>query len=128
MSEPRWLSPGLILAIHEAQLREHGGPSGIRDTGALESALSRARNRWLYESADWPDLASAYAFGLARNHAFVDGNKRTALIAMITFLGLNKIQFTATEQEAVVMIRDLAAGEIVEPELALWTAGNMRHV
>jgi death on curing protein len=124
VTEPEWLTADLVLAIHDEQLREFGGPAGIRDMGALESALGRARNRWAYEGGDLPRLAAAYGFGIARNHPFVDGNKRAALLAIITFLGLNDVEFTASEAEAVVMIRDLAAGVIDEDVLARWIADN----
>jgi death-on-curing protein len=124
VSEPIWLPIELVLAIHERQLREHGGPPGVRDLGALESALGRPVNRWAYEAADLAQLAAAYAFGIAKNHPFIDGNKRTALLALVTFLGLNDIDFVADEAEAVVMIRGLAAGEIGEVALARWIADN----
>jgi death-on-curing protein len=123
--EPEWLTADLVLAIHDEQLREFGGPAGIRDMGALESALGRARNRWAYEGGDLPRLAAAYGFGIARNHPFVDGNKRAALLAIITFLGINDVEFTASEAEAVIMIRDIAAGEIDEEVLARWIADNV---
>src|SRR6266496_4328530 len=125
MNEPRWLTLHDIEDIHAEQLALFGGPAGIRDRGALESALGRPINRWHYENADMAQLAAAYAFGIARNHPFVDGNKRTALLAIVTFLGLNDIEFTASEAEAVVMIRQLAAGEIDEDELAHWIAANL---
>ena len=125
MTEPVWLSTDLLLSIHERQLREFGGPAGLRDAGALESALGRARNRWAYEGGDLPRLAAAYGFGIARNHPFVDGNKRAALLAIVTFLGLNGIEFAASEAEAVIMIRRLAAGEIDENELSAWIAANV---
>ncbi len=125
MREPTWLSYELVIAIHERQLREHGGPPGLRDQGALESALDRSKNRWAYEGADLAQLAAAYAFGIAKNHPFVDGNKRTALLTLGTFLALNNIALTASEPEAVVMIRGLAAGEIDETVLARWIADNM---
>jgi death on curing protein len=125
VTEPVWLPTDLVLAIHERQLREFGGPAGVRDPGALESALGRARNRWAYEGGDLPRLAAAYAFGIARNHPFVDGNKRAALLAIVTFLGLNDVEFTASEAEAVIMIRRLAAGEIGEDELTEWIAANV---
>ena len=125
MTEPKWLTVDLVLAIHDEQLREFGGPAGLRDAGALESALGRARNRWAYEGGDLPRLAAAYGFGIARNHPFVDGNKRAALLAIVAFLGLNDVEFTASEAEAVVMIRDLAAGVIDEDVLARWIADNI---
>jgi death-on-curing protein len=125
MSEPVWLSHELVLAIHEEQLKEFGGAGGIRDVGALESALGRARNRWGYEGGELPELAASYAFGLARNHPFVDGNKRTSLVALVTFLGLNGLDFVASEAEAVVMILALAAGEVNEDGLARWIRDNL---
>jgi death-on-curing protein len=125
MSEPVWLPVELVVAIHETQLRRFGGPSGMRDRGALESALDRPRNKWAYEQWDVPALAAAYAFGLARNHPFVDGNKRVALLAMITFLGLNDVDFRADEAEAAVIIRDLAAGIVSEEGLARWIRHNL---
>jgi death-on-curing protein len=128
VTEPEWLTVDLVLAIHDEQLREFGGPSGIRDMGALESALGRPRNRWAYEGGDLTRLAAAYGFGIARNHPFVDGNKRAALLAIIAFLGLNDVEFTASEAEAVIMIRDLAAGEIDEDVLARWIADNVSPV
>jgi len=125
MNEPVWLTLELVQAIHESQLRKFGGPPGVRDIGALESALGRARNRWAYENGDLPTLAAAYGFGIARNHPFVDGNKRAALLSIVTFLGLNGIDFVADEAEAVVIIRDLAAGEVDESGLARWIADNL---
>lgn len=124
MSEPVWLSKELVLAIHDEQLREFGGASGIRDEGLLESALERPRNKLAYEQPELPELAAAYAFGLAKNDPFVDGNKRVALLALVTFLGLNGIDFVASEAEAVIIIRDLAAGEVDEAGLARWIGDN----
>jgi death-on-curing protein len=128
VTEPEWLTADLVLAIHDEQLLEFGGPPGIRDMGALESALGRARNRWAYEGGDLARLAAAYGFGIARNHPFVDGNKRAALLAIVAFLGLNDVEFTASEAQAVVMIRDLAAGSIDEDALARWIADNISPV
>jgi death-on-curing protein len=126
MTEPVWLPVELVLAIHETQLRRFGGPPGVRDQGALESALGRPRNKWAYEGADRAALAAAYAFGIARNHPlFVDGNKRAALLSMVTFLGLNEIDLVADEAESVVMIRDLAAGTVDEDGLTRWIRDNL---
>ena len=122
--EPTWLTLDLVKVIHDRQLRLFGGPAGMRDEGALGSALGRPVNRWAYDEADLPALAAAYAFGIARNHPFVDGNKRTALLALVTFLGLNGIDFVADEAEAVVIIRDLAAGEVDEAGLTRWIRDN----
>jgi death-on-curing protein len=125
MTEPVWLTVELVLAIHETQLRRFGGPPGVRDQSALESALGRPRNKWAYEGADLSSMAAAYAFGIARNHAFVDGNKRAALLAFVTFLGLNGIDFLANEAEAVVIIHDLAAGSVSEEGLTRWIRDNL---
>lgn len=120
MSEPLWLSLELVLAIHNELIAEFGGPEGVRDEGALDAALSRPRNRWHYERSDLPALAAAYAFGIAKNHPFIDGNKRTAFVALTTFLGLNEIDFSAPEPEAVVMMLGVAAGEFDEESLSRW--------
>jgi death-on-curing protein len=124
MSEPFWLTRQMIVAIHDEQLAIHGGASGLRDDGMLESALDRPRNRWAYESAELAELAAAYAFGIARNHPFVDGNKRTALLALYTFLGVNGYDFVVAEAEAAAIILALAAGEVSEESLARWIRDN----
>lgn len=124
MSEPFWLTRRIIIAIHDEQLATHGGASDLRDEGMLESALDRPRNKWSYESADLPELAAAYAFGIARNHPFVDGNKRTSLLALYTFLGVNGIDFVVPEAEAAAMILSLASGEVSEESLARWIRDN----
>jgi len=120
MTEIVWLTVELVIAFHDEQLRIFGGPAGIRDEGMLESALGRPMNKYAYEAVDMADLAAAYAFGIARNHPFVDGNKRAALLSLITFLGLNDIDFSVPEAEAAVAIQSLAAGTLSEAELALW--------
>jgi death-on-curing protein len=124
MDEPFWLSRDIIVAIHDEQLAIHGGASGLRDEGMLASALDRPRNKWLYEQAEPADLAAAYAFGLARNHPFVDGNKRTSLLALYTFLGVNGIDFIVPEAEAAAIIIALAAGEVDEEGLTRWIRDN----
>ena len=118
--EPRWLSPEIALAVHDRQLAEHGGPTGLRDPGAFESALARALNRWSYGEGDPCALAAAYAFGIARNHPFVDGDKRTAWIAARSFLILNDRELGYAREEAVRLVERLAAGELAEDELADW--------
>ena len=125
MTEPVWLTLELVIAIHEEQLREFGGPPGIRDRGMLESALGRAQNKWSYGETDLAALAAAYGFGIARNHAFVDGNKRASLLSIVVFLGLNDIDFIVPEAEAVVMIHDLAAGLVDEEGLARWIRDSL---
>jgi death on curing protein len=120
MSAPIWLPVDLVIAIHEEQLRLFGGPPGIRDQSMLESALGRPQNKWAYGETDLAVLAAAYAFGISRNHPFVDGNKRASLLALVTFLGLNGIDFVVSEPEAAAAILALAAGEIDEDGLARW--------
>lgn len=118
--EPEWLTLEMVVAIHERQLKTFGGPPGTRDPGALESALGRPVNRRAYEEADHAQLAAAYAFGIARNDPFIDGNKRTALVAVVTFLGLNDIDFLVPEAEAASAVLGLAADGISEDSLARW--------
>jgi death-on-curing protein len=125
MKEPRWLTLELVEDMHAEQLALFGGPSGLRDRGALESALGRPINRWHYESGDLVGLAASYAFGLARNHAFVDGNKRIAFAAMMVFLRLNGIHFAPDPAEATVAIVALAAGEMDEDGLTRWIRDNL---
>ena len=124
MSEPFWLTRQIIVAIHDEQLTIHGGASGLRDEGMLVSVLDRPRNRWAYEQADLPELAAAYAFGIARNHPFVDGNKRTSLLALYTFLGVNGIDFIVPEADAAAIILAVAAGEVNEEGLTRWIRDN----
>ncbi len=123
-TEPRWLSEPVILAVHDRQLGEHGGPPGVRDAGALGSALARPVNQWHYGQDDPYALAAAYAFGIARNHPFVDGNKRTAWVAARLFQRLNGHALAFTEAEAIVTVLALAAGELSEEELADWLRGH----
>lgn len=125
MSDWRWLSLEEVLIIHERQLSRFGGASGLRDRGALESALSRPVNKWMYEHADVVDLATAYAFGIARNHPFVDGNKRVAFLTMAAFLRLNGVRFAPTQQAATAAMLALAAGEIDEAGFARWILDNI---
>lgn len=124
MTEIEWLTVAMIVAIHDEQLVIYGGPGGIRDLGALESALDRPRNKWAYEQAELLELAAAYAYGIARNHPFVDGNKRTSLLALYTFLGINDVDFVVSEADAAAIILSLAAGEVSEESLARWIRDN----
>ena len=124
MSEPDWLTVEMIVAIHDEQLAIHGGLAGIRDAALLESALDRPRNKRAYESAELPELAAAYGYGLAKNHPFVDGNKRTSPLAIYTFLGVNGVDFIVAEADAAAMIFALAAGEVSEDSLARWIRDN----
>lgn len=124
MTEPRWLPPTHVLAIHSDQIQAHGGSLGLRDRGLLESALDRPRNRFRYDpEADLPALAAAYGFGISSNRPFLDGNKRVAFQAMYLFLGLNGVRIDAPEAEVVTLILSLASGDLDEPALADW----LRH-
>lgn len=118
--EPRWVGEPTALALHDRQLAEHGGPSGIRDTGMLGSALARAVNQWSYGEDDLCALAAAYAFGLTRNHPFADGNKRTAWVTARLFLRKNGLSLSFEELDAIRTVERLAAGELSEDELADW--------
>jgi death-on-curing protein len=124
MDEPPWLTREIVVAIHDEQLVIHGGAAGLRDAGMLEPALTRPQNRWSYERADLAELAATYAFGIARNHPFVDGNKRTALLVLYTFLGINGVDFIVPEAEAAAIILALAAGEVGEEGLTRWIRDN----
>lgn len=110
----------VVLALHDEQIAEHGGITGVRDLGLVESALGRPPNLAAYGEPDVADLAAAYAFGLARNHPFADGNKRTAAVTALVFLMINQIDFAITEPELVVMTIALAAGDLTEDEVARW--------
>src|SRR6266545_3650740 len=122
--EPHWITYEQAIAIHSRQLRRFGGAPGLRDEGLLRSALERPLNKWNYEQAGLPELAAAYAFGLAKNHAFVDGNKRIAFMAMMAFLRRNRIRFSPDPAHATAMIFSLAAGEVSEESLARWIRDN----
>jgi death-on-curing protein len=122
--EPRWLTYEQIIAIHSRQLRRFGGASGLRDEGMLRSELDRPINKWRYEQTKSAHLAAAYAFGLAKNHAFVDGNKRIAFMAMGAFLRKNDVRFAPEPAHATAIILSLAAGEVSEESLARWIRDN----
>lgn len=124
MSEPIWLLTAAVIDIHTEQLAQFGGPDGVRDIGLLESALARPINRHAYGETDLAALAAGYAFGIARNHPFIDGNKRVALLAMVTFLGLNGVELAVSNAEAAAAILALAAGEVDEDGLTRWIRDN----
>ena len=121
-----WIDPAVVLAVHEEQLAEHGGAAGVRDAGLLESALARPRNLAHYGEPDLCELAAAYAFGLARNHPFIDGNKRSAFVATELFLVINGWQLVASDADCVLIMLSLASGEIDEPTFAAWLRGRVR--
>jgi death-on-curing protein len=121
VSEPVWLTRSVIEALQADQIREHGGQLGLRDAGPLESALARPRHRWAYESdADLESLAADYGFGLAKNHAFLDGNKRIAFVAMNVFLLLNGFEIETPEPDVVSTMLGVAEGRIDQDALANW--------
>ena len=125
-AEPTWLTRVVIDSIHTDVIREHGGLLGLRDDNGLESALSRARHKWLYDrAADLAELAAAYAFGLARNHPYNDGNKRIALLAMLTFLAINGQDVDGDDDDVLTTMLALAAGRLKEAELAAWLRARM---
>jgi death-on-curing protein len=124
-----WVADGVVVAIHEAQLAEHGGPPGIRDEGLLSSALARPHNLEAYGDApDAAALAAAYAFGIARNHPFLDGNKRTAFVVMELFLNLNGWTLNADDAACITAMQALAAGELSEKALLKWLRENMERL
>jgi death-on-curing protein len=128
MSEPQWLDTSIVLDVHAEQLALFGGADGVRDLGLLESALGRPLNKFSYGETGLAALAAAYAFGIARNHPFVDGNKRAAFASIVVFLGLNGIDFDVRPEVATAMILGMAASEISEEGLARWIADNISDI
>ena len=126
MSEPEWLDLDIVLDFHAEQLALFGGPDGTRDLGLLDSALARPINKFAYGETNFAALAAAYGFGIAQNHPFIDGNKRTALASVIVFLGLNGLWLDAPQDEMTAVILSLAAGEITEDVLARWIVEHLR--
>jgi death-on-curing protein len=122
--EPKWVTYDQVIAIHGRQLRRFGGAPGLRDDGMVRSALERPLNKWRYEQADLASLAAAYAFGLAKNHAFVDGNKRAAFMTMLVFLRKNEVRFAPDQAHATAIMTSLAAGEVSEQSLTRWIRDN----
>jgi len=123
-AEPIWLSWRIVASIHFEQILQHGGSRGIRDKGLVESALARPKHRWQYEGGDVFTLAAAYGFGISKNHGFEDGNKRTAFVALYTFLGLNGYDLDASEREVVDVITAVADGTLDEKGLAEWVRAH----
>jgi death-on-curing protein len=122
MDEPTWLLPDIVTQVHSEQLAEHGGQDGLRDLGLLDSALNRPHHTWAYTipKPDLPALAASLAFGVARNHPFLDGNKRTAWVLCRSFLQLNGLDVRPGQEEIVSVVLALAAGEITEEAFADW--------
>ena len=128
MEEPVWIRDNVVLAIHSRQLAEHGGASGVRDQGLLESALHAPRNRWHNEKSSIEELAACHAYHLTKNHPFIDGNKRTAYVCMRLFLKLNGLDVEADKQEKVRTMLDLSAGRTELEELTVWITSKTRRL
>lgn len=123
MSEPKWIGFAQVCRIHDEQLVLFDGPSGLRDLGLLESALDRPRNKYAYGERDIAALAAAYAFGITRNHPFIDGNKRTAFLTTMIFLERNQFSFAPPQSDATEQMLKIAAGVMAEPEIVAWIRG-----
>ncbi len=124
--EPEWVAEEIVLLAHREQIAEHGGGDGVRDMGLLQSALARPQNAFRYNQVNsLAKLAACYGFGIAKNHAFVDGNKRTALVTTITFLELNGYGLRSTQQENYVTFYSLAVGDLTEEQLADWIESKL---
>lgn len=125
-TEPRWISKKALLLLHERSIAEFGGARGLRDDGLLDSALARPRNNHAYNPDNTiADLAASYAFGLAKNHAFVDGNKRAAFLSIGLFLAINGYRLQADQVDAIKTMLAVAGGDLNEPGLSAWIAANM---
>ena len=124
MSELIWVPAKAVHIVHDRQIARHGGASGLRDAGLLENALQRPVNKWHYENADTFECAAAYAFGIAKAHAFVDGNKRTAFVISVTFLRLNGWHFMTEPAEGVGFMEDLASGAVSKERFKKWLKQN----
>jgi death-on-curing protein len=128
MKEPKWIASDVARVLHDLQLATFGGPPGIRDENLLESALARPKHLFTYRRpVSLPRLAAAYAFGIVRNHPFIDGNKRTGLIVAFTFLELNGLEVHAAEEDAYQIFMRLASGKLTEPALTKWLTHNSRR-
>ena len=122
----RWIDRHALVLLHDASLAEHGGSAGLRDEGLIESALARPQNLAAYESPDFADLAAAYAVGLAKNHAFVDGNKRAAFLGVGLLLALNGYRLVTAQADATLTMLAVAAGDVDEPAFAAWIREHSR--
>jgi len=119
-AEPIWLKREFIIAVHERLIADHGGSSGLRDAGLLESALARPQHQFNYGKPSLTELAAAYAVGIAKNHAFVDGNKRTAFVAAVVFLERNGLRLNASEAEATIAMLRVAEGSMTQKQFTRW--------
>ena len=127
--EPEWLSEDEVISIHNRQLSEHGGGVGVRDMGLLQSSLARPQNAFHYNQVvALSKLAACYGFGIAKNHAFIDGNKRTSLVACLTFLLVNGYRLKSTQEENYLIFYDVAQGVITEEQLADWLESKLQQL
>jgi death-on-curing protein len=126
VSDWRWIDRRALLLLHDESIAEHGGAAGIRDEGLLESALARPLNLMAYGDPDWAELAASYVVGLAKNHPFVDGNKRAAFLAVGLFLAMNGYRLVATQADATLTMLSVAAGSLDEPGFAAWLRTHSR--
>jgi death on curing protein len=126
VSDWRWIDRRALLLLHDESIAEHGGASGIRDEGLLDSALARPLNLVAYGAPDWAELAASYGVGIAKNHPFVDGNKRAAFLAVGLFMALNGLRLVATQAEATLTMLAVAAGTLDEPGFAAWLRAHSR--
>ncbi|WP_204106451.1 MULTISPECIES: type II toxin-antitoxin system death-on-curing family toxin [Spirulina sp. CCY15215] len=124
MNEPYWLSNDVVLVIHAKQIEQHGGSAGVRDENLLSASLARPKHLFAYEQPNLFELAAAYGYGIAKNHPFIDGNKRTAFAAAATFLLVNNYLLDAPEQEAIAMMEGLACDRETQASLAQWLTNN----
>lgn len=127
MSRWTWPTQDVLIAIHEAQLAEHGGGAGVRDHGLLESAIAKPENMAGYGEPEVAELAGAYAWGVSRNHPFIDGNKRTGFVALELFLSLNGWELDATDEDCVITMLAVAAGDLTQDELTTWIRERARR-
>jgi len=128
VTEPMWVPPRAVLIIHDRQIARHGGAAGIRDGGLIDGALQRPVNKWQYERADILACAAAYAFGIAKAHAFIDGNKRTAFVTSVTFLRLNGWHFVTDPVDGVAVMENLASDNVSEDEFRSWLVSGSTEV
>lgn len=128
MTEPTWVPLAAVIAIHDRQIARHGGASGTRDRALLEMGCARAMNLAAYTDGNLSEIASAYAFGISKAHAFVDGNKRTAFVTALTFLRLNGYSFQPPPAEGVRMMENLASGQVSEAEFAKWLSNGLKPI
>lgn len=126
MKEPVWILREVVFQLHELSLAEHGGSAGLRDEGLLDSALGKPLNQFVYGNPTIFDLAASYATGIAKNHPFIDGNKRAGFVEAVSFLELNGYGFSATEADAALRTLALAAGEMTESAYAAWLEANSK--